>query len=118
MKNYKIVSGLRVVICVLALSVGTAYPQVKATFSTVQAHMVITDQAFSDNNEPPVLRAVNVQVKQGENALKVDQVIPAQGDNASLSLFILIDDTLDPRIGTNLDELRDFINAQPDTTQV
>jgi hypothetical protein len=118
MKNYKIASGLSGLIFVLALSAGIAHPQVKATLSTVQVHMVITDQAFSDNNEPPVLRAVNVQVKQGENALKVDQVIPAQGDNASLSLFILIDDTLDPRIGTNLNDLRDFINAQPATTQV
>src|SRR6266851_3033584 len=110
MNNYKIASGLCGVICVLALSAGIAHPQVRATFSTVQVHMVITDQAFSDNNEPPVLRAVNVQVKQGENALKVDQVIPAQGDNASLSLFILIDDTLDPRIGTNLNELQNFSN--------
>jgi hypothetical protein len=80
--------------------------------------MVITDQAFSDNNEPPVLRQENVRVQQGENALKVDQVIPAPGDNASLSLFILITDILDPRIGTNLNDLRDFINAQPATTQM
>ncbi len=118
MNNFKIAPGLCGVICALALGAGIAHPQVRATFSTVQVHMVITDQAFSDSNEPPVLRAMNVQVKQGESALKVDQVIPAQGDNASLSLFILIDDTLDPRIGTNLNELRDFINAQPATTQV
>lgn len=118
MKNWKIASGLFGVICLSALSAGIAYPQVKATLSTFQVHMVVTDQAFSDSNEPPVLRKENVQVKQGENALKVDQVIPAQGDNASLSLLILIDDTLDPRIGTNLNDLRDFINAQPASTQV
>jgi len=80
--------------------------------------MVITNQAFSDNNEPPVLRAENMQVKQGENAIKIDHVIPAQGDNASLQLFVLIDDTLDPRIGSNLNDLREFINVQPATTQV
>lgn len=118
MKNCKIASGLLGVICVLAFSAGIVHPQVKASPSTVQVHMVVTDQAFSDNNEPPVLRKENVQVKQGGNSLKVDQVIPAQGDNASLSLFILIDDTLDPRIGTNLNDLRDFINAQPASTQV
>jgi hypothetical protein len=118
MKNCNIASGLFGVIFVLALSTGIVHPQVKATLDTVPVHMVVTDQAFSDNNEPPVLRKGNVQVKQGENALKVDQVIPAEGDNASLSLFILIDDTLDPRIGMNLNDLRDFINAQPPSTQV
>jgi hypothetical protein len=118
MKTCKLRSGQLGVICLLALSAGLSIPQVIASLNTVQVHMVITDQAFSDNNEPPVLRRENVQVKQGENALKLDQVIPAQGDNASLSLFILIDDTLDPRIGTNLNDLRDFINAQPASTQV
>jgi len=80
--------------------------------------MVITDQAFSDNSEVPVLRPDAVQVKQGKNLLKVDQLIPAKGDNAALQLFILIDDTCDPVIGNNLNDLRDFINAQPASTAV
>jgi hypothetical protein len=57
-------------------------------------------------------------VKQGKAVLKVDQVIPAQGDNAALQLFILIDDTCDPVIGGNLNDLRDFINAQPSSTVI
>ena len=88
MKNCKMASGLFCVICLSALSAGIAYPQVKATLNTFQVHMVITDQAFSDNDEPPVLRGENVQVKQGENSLKMEQVISAQGDIPSLSLFI------------------------------
>jgi hypothetical protein len=88
MKNCKMALGLFCVICLSVLNAGIAYPQVKATLNTFHVHMVIADQAFSDNNEPPVLRGENVQVKQGENSLKVEQVIPAQGDNASLSLFI------------------------------
>jgi hypothetical protein len=80
--------------------------------------MVITDQALSDNSEVPVLRQDNLQVKQGKTVLKVDQVIPAQGDNAALQLFILIDDTCDPVIGGNLNDLRDFINAQPASTVI
>ena len=80
--------------------------------------MVITDQAFSDSSEVPALRPDNIKVKQGKDLLKVDQLIPAQGDNAALQLFILIDDTCDPAIGNNLSELRDFINAQPASTLV
>ncbi|MGA7223965.1 MAG: hypothetical protein WA867_19755 [Candidatus Acidiferrales bacterium] len=86
--------------------------------SGVQVHMVITDEAIRDNTEIPVLHPENVQVKQGKNVLKVSQVIPARGDNAALQLFILIDDTCDTGIGNSLNDIRDFVNAQPATTVV
>jgi hypothetical protein len=86
--------------------------------STVQVHMVITDEALRDDSEVPILRPENVQVKQGKPSLKVDHLIPARGDNAALQLFILIDDTCDTSIGNSLNDLRDFINAQPATTVV
>jgi hypothetical protein len=57
-------------------------------------------------------------VKQGKDSLKVNSLIPARGDNAALQLFILIDDTCDSGIGNNLNDLRDFINAQPATTVI
>jgi hypothetical protein len=118
MKIYKVVFGLVCTFCVLAICARTLQSQEKTTPSTVQVHMVITDQAFSENSEVPVLRPDAVQVKQGKNLLKVDQLIPAKGDNAALQLFILIDDTCDPVIGNNLNDLRDFINAQPASTAV
>jgi hypothetical protein len=80
--------------------------------------MFITDQAVRDDSEVPILRPESVQVKQGGNVLKVDQLIPARGDNAALQLFILIDDTCDVGIGNSLNDIRDFINAQPATTVV
>jgi hypothetical protein len=86
--------------------------------STVQVHMVITDEALRDDSEVPILRPENVQVKQGKASLKVDHLIPARGDNAALQLFILIDDTCDTSVGNSLNDLRDFINAQPATTVV
>jgi hypothetical protein len=118
MKICKAAPGLLGTFCVLALSAGILHSQEKAAPSTAQVHMVITDQAFSDSSEVPALRPENVQVKQGKSVLKVDQLIPAQGDNAALQLFILIDDTCDPGIGTNLNDIRDFINAQPASTLV
>jgi hypothetical protein len=102
----------------MAIGVKVAYSQAKPTSGTVQVHLVITDQAVSDDSEVPALTAENVQVKQGKNALKVDQVIPAKDDNGALQLFILIDETCDAGIGNNLNDLRDFINAQPATTMV
>jgi hypothetical protein len=84
----------------------------------VQVHMVITDESLRDNVEIPILHPENVQVRQGKNLLKVNQVIPARGDNAALQLFILIDDTCDSGIGNSLNDIRDFINAQPPATVV
>jgi hypothetical protein len=118
MKIYKILVGLSCTLCLLALSARIAHSQATASSSTAQVHMVITDQAMSDSSEVPALRPDNIKVKQGKDLLKVTQLIPAQGDNAALQLFILIDDTCDPVIGNNLSELRDFINAQPASTQV
>lgn len=106
-------------ICLVAVGTRIAHSQGKSPSSTVQVHMVITDQALNDNNEPTALNPENVQVKQGKNALRVEQVIPARDNNAALQLFILIDDTCETQaIGNNLNDVRDFINAQPDTTMV
>ena len=63
MRRYKVVAGLLGMFCLLALSVRIAHSQEKAAPATVQVHLVITDQALSDNSELPTLRPENVQVK-------------------------------------------------------
>src|SRR5580704_9398920 len=119
MNSYKLLVGWLVVIVALGFGARIVYSQEKASApTTVQVHMVITDQAVRDNGEVPVLRPENVQVKQGKNLLNINAVIPARGDNAALQFFILIDDTCDSSIGNSLNDLRDFINAQPATTAI
>jgi hypothetical protein len=118
MKTYRILLGLSGALCLLALSVRIAHSQESSASSTAQVHMVITDEAMNDSSEVPVLRPDAIKVKQGKNFLKVTQLIPAQGENAALQLFILIDDTCDTSIGNNLTDLRDFIKAQPATTVI
>lgn len=118
MKTYKILLGLSGSLCLLALSARMVHSQEATSPTSVPVHMVITDQALSDNSEVPALRPDAIKVKQGKDSLKVTQLIPAQGDNAALQLFILIDDTCDPIIGNNLTDLREFINAQPATTLI
>jgi len=119
MKRYKTAVVLVGVCCIVALSVRIVHSQGKAVPSTVQVHMVITDQAFNDSSEVPVLRQNNVQVKVGKDVVRVEHLIPAQGDSAALQLFVLIDDTCETTaLGNNLNDLRDFINAQPASTLV
>src|SRR5438094_9955147 len=41
-----------------------------------------------------------------------------RGRRTAFQLFVVIDDTCDSPIGNNLNDLRDFINAQPQSTMV
>jgi hypothetical protein len=119
MRSYRLLIGCVIALGALEFGARIVYSQDKAgTSGTVQVHMVITDEAVRDNAEVPILRPENVQVKQGKNLLKIDHVIPARDDNAALQFFILIDDTCDSSIGNSLNDIRDFINAQPATTAI
>jgi hypothetical protein len=104
--------------CVSLSTVGAAAPQEKAAPRSVQVHVVITDQAQREDSEVPTLRQDDVRVKQGKTFLQVTQLIPASGEAATLQLFILIDDTLDSRVGNNLTDIREFIGAQPASTSI
>jgi len=95
-----------------------AYSQQKPDASSVQVHVVITDEAVREDKELPPLQLEDVKVKQGKNPLKVTQLIPATGNNAALQLMILIDDTLNPTVGNNLTDIKDFITAQPPSTLI
>jgi hypothetical protein len=119
MNSHKLLVGCLVVMVALGFETRMLHSQEKSGApTTVQVHMVITDEAVRDGAEVPVLRPENVQVKQGKNLLKIDTILPARGDNAALQFFVLIDDTCDSSIGNSLNDLRDFINAQPATTVI
>lgn len=93
--------------------------QEKAAPSTAQVHVVITDTGVQSDSEVPRLKQEEVKVKQGKTFLQVTQLIPAQGDNAALQLMVLIDDVLNTSaVGNNLNDLKEFIKAQPPSTVV
>jgi len=93
--------------------------QEKSGSGPVQVHVVITDVGLQADAELPRLRQDEVKVKQGKTFLQVRQLIPAQGDNAALQLMILIDDTLNTQaVGNNLNDVKEFIKAQPPSTVV
>ncbi len=120
MMNRKVVFGVMIVaLFALGGRARFAYSQEKGATAGVQVHMVIAAESVSYNKEGATLRDSDIQVKQGKSALKVNQLIAARGDNAALQLFILIDDTCDTTgLGINLDDIRDFVNAQPATTVI
>jgi hypothetical protein len=64
------------------------------------------------------LNASNVSVYQDRAPVPVTEWLPLQGDHAALELFILLEDSPGTSYGTQLDDLRSFIMAQPLTTKV
>jgi hypothetical protein len=118
MKHVQTTRVLLVAVMVLVLGGQSAKSQEKPAANIGQVHLVITDEALQLDKELPPLQREDVKVKQGKKFLRVTQVIPAQGDNAALQLMILIDDTLNSSIGNNLNDLKEFIAAQPPTTFV
>jgi len=84
---------------------------------SVQVRMTVT-ASVPDGKRMPEINPADIVVKQGKNRLAVTEWVPAQGDRAGLDLFILIDDASDTSLGSQLDDLRDFIRAQAPTTSV
>jgi len=119
MKDHKaVLSALRALL-VLALATPSTYSQEKANPGGVHVHLVITDMALQEDKTPPRLQREDVKAKQGKSSLPVTQVIPAEGENAALQLMILIDDTLNTStVGNNLNDLKEFISAQPASTVI
>jgi len=68
--------------------------------------------------EVPAINREDMRVFQGNNRLRVTDWVALQGDRAALELFVLLDEANDPDIGLQLNELRQFMNAQPATTAI
>ena len=96
---------------------GKVAAQEASAAKEASAHMLVTVEARHGNNVPDVSRE-DVMVYEGHDRDKVTEWVPAQGDHAALELFIMLDDGSNVSLGTQLDDLRQFINAQPATTKV
>jgi hypothetical protein len=83
----------------------------------VPVQMVVTVQARKGKTVPEVTKE-DAMVHQGRDRRKTLDWVPLQGERAGLQLFLLIDDSANFSLGSKLDEIRDFIQAQPASTKV
>ena len=90
----------------------------QAPVPPIQTRMTVTLDVMGDNKRTPEVNREDVIVKQGKTRLKVTDWVAACEDQAGLDLFILIDDASDTTLGLQLQDLRNFITAQPATTSV
>jgi hypothetical protein len=80
-------------------------------------HMVVTAEARHGADVPDIQKE-DVMVYQGRDRVKTTDWIPLQGDHSELELFLLLDDAAGTSLGSQLEDLRKFIVAQPATTKI
>lgn len=105
-------------LCTLAalLTAAVALAQ-QAPGGGTPVHIIVTAEAHKGNN-PPEINKGDVMVYEGKTRDTVTDWIPATGDHAALELFILIDDSSSSSLGTQLQDVKQFINSQPATTKI
>ena len=83
----------------------------------VPVHMVVTVEPHH-GKEVPAIQREDVMVYEGKDRDTVTDWVPAQGEHAGLELFILLDDGSSESLGTQLQDLRKFINEEPATAKI
>ena len=116
MRNRHLKPSLFVVIALLAFS-SPATSQEPSAAGMVPVHMVITAEARYGAQEPDLNRE-DVTVYLGRTRTQVADWAPLRGEHAGLELFLLLDDSSDVSLGSQLEDLRQFILLQPPTTLI
>ncbi|MGD0571093.1 MAG: hypothetical protein ABSA78_22065 [Candidatus Sulfotelmatobacter sp.] len=112
----KAVLGFALCASMCALIPGTLSAQNTAVEGS-PAHLLVTVEARHGSDVPELDRR-DVMVFEGRDRDQVVDWVPAQGDNAALELFILLDDGSNASLGRQLDDLRKFIDAQPPSVKI
>ena len=79
--------------------------------------MLVTVEAVHGSDVPDIHRE-DVMVHEGHDRDQVTDWVAAQGDHAGLELVVLLDDSSGSSLGTQLEDLRKLINAQPASTKI
>lgn len=116
MRNRHLKPSLFVVVALLAFS-SPATSQEPPAAGMVPVHMVITAEARHGAQEPDLNRE-DVTVYLGRTRTQVADWAPLRGEHAGLELFLLLDDSSDVSLGSQLEDLRQFILLQPPTTLI
>jgi hypothetical protein len=107
-----------VLLAAAVLMPGAALVSAQAPAATgVPVHTVVTAEARKETN-PPTISREDVLVREGKERDTVTEWVPTQGDYAGLEFFILLDDGSNMTLGTQLDDIRQFILRQPPSTKV
>jgi|SRR5579872_464321 len=100
----------------LSLCARSSVAQAPAS-SGVPAHMVVTVEPRHGSGIP-VINREDVMVYEQRDRDQVTEWVPAQGDHAQLELLVLLDDSSNISLASQLEDIRQFINEQPASAKV
>jgi hypothetical protein len=106
-----------VLVAMFVLSPGRTAAQEPSSANGVPAHMVVTVEARHGSDVPSISQA-DVMVYEGHDRDEVSAWVPAQGEHAALELVVLLDDSSSVSLGSQLEDLRQFIISQPASTKI
>ena len=87
------------------------------TAGGIPVQLLVTVEPKHGANVPEIKRD-DVMVYERRDRDQVTDWVPARDDRAGLELFILIDDSANTSLGSQLEDIRKFIDAQPPSTKV
>ena len=117
MKKCSLMLAVLIVVAFLVAGVQLIAAQETASTTGPTVNLVVTVEARHGGSVPDVTRD-DVMVYEGHDRDKVTAWLPLQGEHAGLELFILLDDSSSASLGSQLEDIRQFINTQPATTKV
>lgn len=115
MKIQHLTTAVLLGMAMVSFSARTSAQQEAATGVPVQ--MIVSVEAKHGQELPSITRH-DIIVHQGKSVRPVTAWVPATGNSAGLALAILIDDSAGENIGTQLNDIRHFIQEQAPTTLV
>lgn len=110
--------GSSIALSVLMSALPIAVLAQGASSSSVTPTRVLVTVETSKGANAPEIKREDVMVYEGHDRDKVTEWTSAKGTGAALQLFLLIDDAANSSLGSQLQDLRKFIAAQPDTAKV
>lgn len=102
----------------MLLAVGALSARAQETPSSAPTVGMVVTVESSHGMNPPAVDGANVLVYEDKTRDKVTSWVPAKGDHAALEFFVLLDDASGNSLGSQLDDIRQFINSQPETTKI
>jgi hypothetical protein len=113
MKKYSTVAVLGLLIFLFGL--GSILAQEPG--NGVPVRILVTVEPHHGSN-PPLINREDVMVFEGKDRDTVTDWVPAQAEHGALEYFVLIDDGANTSLGTQLNDIRKFIEGQPPSTAI
>lgn len=106
-----------IVVAVLSVASTETVAQAVPASSEVPVSLVLTLKGHHGADISGV-NSRNLIVTEGRDRAKITDVLPLVGGRAGLELFIMMDNAREISYGTQVEDIRRFIRAQPPTTKI